>query len=125
MKEIKAASLDYGKRHESMAKAKYLEINPNCHFHECGLVVNNQLKFLGATPDGKICDNGKSGIVEIKCPFSARNMKIDSAVGELRDFYIEKYNDELRLKRYHEYYAQIHGQLMITGTEFCEFIVFT
>ena len=40
IKNIYAPSLDYGKRHESVAKGKYLEKNRENHFHECGFVVN-------------------------------------------------------------------------------------
>ena len=124
-KEISAAPLDYGKRHEKSAKAKYLEIYKERHFHECGLVVNKNFMFLGATPDGILCDNGQSGIVEIKCPYTARNMKLTDACDEIRDFYLDNDDGQLKLKKDHEYYAQIQGQLMITGCDFCEFIVFT
>ena len=125
IKNIYAPSLDYGKRHESVAKGKYLEKNRENHFHECGFVVNKSFSFLGATPDGKLCDHGKSGIVEIKCPFSARNMKVDVACVEIRDFFMETVNGMVQLKTGHDYYAQVQGQLMITGAEFCEFIVYT
>jgi len=125
IKDIYAPSLDYGKRHESVAKGKYLEKNHENHFHECGFVVNKSFSFLGATPDGKLCDHGKSGIVEIKCPFSARNMKVDVACVEIRDFFMETVNGKVQLKTGHDYYAQVQGQLMITGAEFCEFIVYT
>ncbi|WAR11714.1 hypothetical protein MAR_025894 [Mya arenaria] len=37
---------------------------------------SNTFSFLGATSDAIVCDNGESGIVEIKCPYSARNMTI-------------------------------------------------
>lgn len=124
-KQIKAESLEYGKRHETNAKAKYLQIYNDRHFHECGFVVNKLFKFLGATPDGKLCDNGNSGVVEIKCPFSARNMTIQTACDEITNFYIETIDGKMRLRRDHEYYAQVQGQLMITGSDFCEFIVFT
>lgn len=123
---IKANSLDYGKRHENTAKDKYLEKYPSRHFHKCGFVVNNDFSFIGATPDGKLCDNGQSGIVEIKCPYSARNLMISQACETLVDFYLQK--DEsgtISLRTNHEYYMQIQGQLMITGCKFCEFIVFT
>ncbi|VDI62477.1 Hypothetical predicted protein [Mytilus galloprovincialis] len=76
-KQISAAPLDYGKRHEKSAKAKYLIEYKDRHYHECGLVVNKNFMFLGASPDGILCDNGQSGIVEIKCPYTARNMKTE------------------------------------------------
>ena len=124
-KEIHAAPVDYGKRHESVAKGKYLEKYKERHFHDCGFVVNKQFAFLGASPDGKICDDGKTGIIEIKCPFSARNMTVATACEELRDFFMLPVNDTFQLKRSHDYYAQVQGQLMVTGSEFCEFIVYT
>ena len=124
-KQITAPSLEYGKRHESEAKKGYMERHRNTHFHECGLVVNKNYAFLGATPDGKLCDNGQTGIVEIKCPFTARNMKISTACQDIADFCLENNNGEIKLKTNHDYYTQIQGQLMITGCDFCEFIVFT
>jgi hypothetical protein len=51
IKNIYAPSLDYGKRHESVAKGKYLEKNRENHFHECGFVVNKSFSFLGATQE--------------------------------------------------------------------------
>ena len=47
------------------------------------------------------------------------------ACEEVRDFYLDLDHDQLCLKKSHDYYAQIQGQLMITGCDFCEFIVFT
>ena len=39
---------------------------------------------------------------------------------------MEKINDkECRLKRDHEYYAQVQGQMGITGSKWCDFIVYT
>jgi hypothetical protein len=32
--------------------------------------------FLGATPDGKVCQNGQSGILEVKCPYVIRDWNI-------------------------------------------------
>ena len=86
-KPINAASLDYGKRHETCGKAKYLETYKGRHIHECGLVINPYFQFLGASPDGMPCDNGLTGIVEIKCPFTARNMNLVDACEDIKDFF--------------------------------------
>jgi hypothetical protein len=81
---------------------------------------------LGASPDGKICDNGSCGILEIKCPFTARNSTISDSCDKIHDFALEKSDGgSISLKKNHLYYAQVQGQLMITGAEFCEFVVFT
>ena len=126
-KSISAPSLDYGKRNESNAKAKYLETYPARHFHKCGLVINKEFCFLGATPDGIVCDDKRSGIAEVKCPYTARDYTVREASAKINNFCLEfdQTTQLLGLKKDHEYYAQVQGQLMITGTDFCDFIVYT
>ncbi|XP_078000273.1 uncharacterized protein LOC144452932 isoform X1 [Glandiceps talaboti] len=125
-KSITAASLEYGKRNELKAKSKYLEVHTCRHIHDCGLVVNTEFSFLGGTPDGKVCDHGKCGIMECKCPYCARNLTIDQAVNEVPNFMLHRGPDgEIVLKRTHPYFVQVQGQLMVTGAEFCDFVVFT
>ena len=63
-KSVKAMSLEYGKRNEQKAKEKYLSKYPSRHLHKTGLVVNNELSFLGASPDGLVCDGGQSGLIK-------------------------------------------------------------
>ena len=124
--EIHAPSLDYGRRHEAQAKAQYLKTFPSRHIHECGLVVNNEFSFLGASPDGKVCDSGLCGILEIKCPYTARNITIKEACKQIPRFMLDEHDSNgILLKRDHSYYCQIQGQLMITGADFCDFTVFT
>ena len=70
------------------------------HLHKCWLVVNSEFSFLGASRDCKLCDNGKYGIVDIKCPYSARNYTIAEACNLMTDFYVEKSADgSFSLKR--------------------------
>lgn len=126
-KSFSAPSVDYGRRNESKAKSKYLKKYPSRHFHECGLVINKEFMFLGATPDAKLCDeSGKRGIAEIKCPYCARNCTIREVCSK-HDFCLEiiEETNEISLTRNHEYYAQVQGQLMITGCDFCDFVVYT
>ena len=60
---IFANSVQYGKKKENSAKQAYLEKFPSRHIHDCGFVVNNEFSFLGASPDGKVCDGGKCGLL--------------------------------------------------------------
>ena len=121
---ISSPAMDYGRKHEKDGKVKYLETFPSRHIHECGLVIINEFNFLGASPDGKVCDNGETGILEVKCPYSARNLTIEEACA-LRGFYVKKNGNIMNLNTNHNYYAQIQGQLMITGCKFCDFVVYT
>ena len=104
-KSISAPSLDYGKRNESNAKAKYLETYPARHFHKCGLVINNEFCFLGATPDGIVCDDNRSGIAEVKCPYTARDYTVREASAKINNFCLEfdQTTQLLGLKKDHEY----------------------
>lgn len=125
-KSFQAPPVDYGRRNEIKAKSKYLKKYPSRHFYECGLVINKNFIFLGTTPDPKLCDeDGKRAIAEIKCPYRARNWTLREACRK-HDFCLEiiEETDEISLKRNHEYYSQLQGQLMITGYDFCDFIVY-
>ena len=72
---------------------------------KCGLVVNSEFAFLGASPDSKVCHDAVCGIIEIKCPFKARNMSVIEAVETLQpDFMLHKIADAtIALKQTHQY----------------------
>jgi hypothetical protein len=60
---------NYGKDHESIARAEFAEVIEK-EIGTCGFFVGqNKYFYLGATPDGLI---GDEALVEIKCPYSAR-----------------------------------------------------
>lgn len=124
-KEITATPLEYGKRNEPKAKAKYLEKFKSRHLHECGLVVNKEISFLGASPDGKVCSEGITGLIEVKCPYTARDMNISEAIEQIKDFMLKKHEDVINLDQMHNNYAQVQGQLMVSGSPFCDFVVYT
>ena len=82
---------------------------------------------MGATPDGIVCDKEVVGIIEIKCPYSARNLSIVESVRSLHvpNFCIVQTAEGLKLNEIHAYDCRIQEQLLITGAPFCDFIVFT
>ncbi|XP_062585783.1 uncharacterized protein LOC134247430 [Saccostrea cucullata] len=123
-KSFSSEATSYGKCHENVAKQKLMERHQNIHIHDCGLVINPLFSFLAATPDGKICLDGQTGVLEIKCPFSVRNLLISEAV-QLPNFCLQASGDSYQLKKNHDYFFQIQGQLMVTGTSFCIFVVYT
>lgn len=66
-------------------------------------------------------------IVEIKCPYTARDYTIKEALDKLDNFCLQMDSTTrlLCLKKDHEYYAQVQGQLMVTGCDSCDFVVYT
>ncbi|KAI4873696.1 hypothetical protein NFI96_007229, partial [Prochilodus magdalenae] len=74
--------------------------------------------WMGSSPDGLVYDpteNPQYGLVEVKCP----NVKsyVDCS-------YLEAKHGTLQLKHHHNYYWQIQGQMLITGMDWCDFVVF-
>ena len=70
---------------------------------ESGLHVWKDYPFLAASPDGIVHENGETGLVEIKCPYSLRI-----------------YN---QIPEY--YYDQIQGIMGILNCNWCDFVVWT
>ncbi|KAE8741831.1 hypothetical protein FOCC_FOCC012640 [Frankliniella occidentalis] len=63
------------------------------------------------------------GIGEVECPYASRN----SPVGPEFQDYLEYADDGItcKLKEKHQYYTPVQGQLLVTGRDFCYFVVFT
>jgi len=49
------------------------------HTHDIGQVFNPLFPYLGASPDGKVCDKSTTGIIEIKCPYTVRDKTLQEA----------------------------------------------
>ena len=108
--------LRYGK--ESEKKAIY-DLNTflsdeGLHVEECGLFVDLHKGYLAASPDGTV---GKDGLVEVKCPHICRDNSIEDLAKQDHSFCLEFdfMEDKLRLKRNHNYYYQVQGQLHIAN----------
>ena len=106
-------------------------INWNIDIRETGLVLQPKLFWLAASRDDLV--SGKSnedvqqiGLIEIKCPKSKKNSKINDLVHG-QSFYV-KYEDGVPvLKRDHPngYYTQIQMAMGLSQITFCDFIVYT
>ena len=73
---IDTAAMKYGRENEKIAM-KELAQKLNKEIKPCGLFIDIENPFLGASPDGLIEDNG---LVEIKCPMSAENLTAEEAI---------------------------------------------
>ena len=85
------------------------------------------LHNLAATPDRKVIDFGCSQpfrILEVKCPSTKSYVTALNACASPK-FCCEHEGEQRRLKTNHECYAQVQGQLGITGASWCDFVVYT
>ena len=96
---------------------KYL--NKNFRVYDNGLAVNPSHPYLGATPDGKVFDPMSAspfGLLEIKCPYAWRNHTMEAACDDVNfpcsivDGVPKLWTDDKQ-----GYYAQIQGQLALSG----------
>lgn len=116
-----SAATDYGKIHETFA-VKEFEDMYGLKVTKCGLFVDPVHFYLGASPDGIIDDES---IMEVKCPASIQSMSPEEGIiaGKINFATIE--NGELKLKRNHNYYYQVQGQMVITRRTFCYFVIWS
>ena len=109
----------HGRKQEKKALAK-LEEKCGLTIAQCGLMIHTDMPYLAATPDG-ITDNV---VVEVKCPYKGRKKKIIKSA-KYFPFLDTDEDNKLILKKNHNYYAQVQGQLLIAKKEVCIFVIYT
>jgi len=107
-------AIRWGAQNENFARDQYANLVSADHNNfTCNLTVlwiNPLYPHLGVNPDGVTsCSCHGQGVLEIKCPYSARNA--DFLTNKACNFL----TDAGYLNRKHHYYTQIQGQLMISG----------
>lgn len=85
----------------------------------CGLVVHPNAPWLGAIPDGLVYDPKETssfGLVHIQLVY------VKSFI-ECR--FLTCKDGVLLLKRAHRHYWQIQGEMMVTGTSWCDLVLYS
>lgn len=89
------------------------------NWYPCGLIVHPNAPWLGAIPDGLVYDpneHSKFGLVHAKC-ISCQSFTDCT--------FLICQNGVLQLKKDHSYYWHIQGEMMVTGTSWCDLLVFS
>ncbi|KAL1436274.1 hypothetical protein MTO96_049789 [Rhipicephalus appendiculatus] len=124
----RVAPIRYGISNEPMAAKRYEEVLENMGHDvtvvHCGLLVNPAFPWLGASPHRLVYDpaEGVYGVLEIKCPYSLREKKGDELANA--SFCSDLTESGPRLKREHYYYAQVVGQMGVSGLSWGDFVVY-
>jgi len=130
-KTVKDA-MNHGKQYEPVARKLYenvlnYQLHRCCTVRETGCVIQPNLPWLLASPDGLVVDPDGIGLIEIKCPKSKANHTFDEMLSD-KSFYVGKNNDgSLFLKKSHSYgyYSQIQMAMGLSCVQFCDFVVYT
>ncbi|XP_041932837.1 uncharacterized protein LOC121695788 [Alosa sapidissima] len=110
------ADMKRGAEMESEVAAEYSKL-VHVNYAPSGLVIHPTTPWLAASPDGVVYDpnaNPQFGLVEFKCP-NVKNF-VDCK-------YVKMENGSRKLKKSHAYYWQVQGQLLLTGMQWCDFVV--
>ena len=114
---VQTALMKRGLALEPVAIQEYARIK-NVSYWPSGCVIHPDAPWLGSSPDGVVFDPTEAppfGLVEVKCPYVKSN--VDCGLLHMQ-------SGALRLKSGHSYYWQVQGQLLITGMQWCDFVVF-
>ena len=138
-KQFTLPATEWGKTHESIAITEYVKYqhshgHPSLTVTPVGFHISLSHPYLGASPDGAVYDPSTAsepfGFVEVKCPYTARNMTPVEACSGPSFFCTLSHDsddssDTVLLCTSHQYYAQVQGQLAIGGRPWCDFVVYT
>ena len=101
---FRSSAVDWGRQNEAVARKEYAVKNDHVTISERGLhlMANG---FIGACPDGVLHDpsmplGSQQGLLEIKCPYSARHYTPLDACTSLETFFCQLSDTgDIRLKR--------------------------
>ena len=146
---LTVAPVIWGRDNESVARwqfiAKKSEQLTDFRFQSRGLMLHGEHSFIGASVDGLYTFYARPGdggffpefdtqdpadpvtrLLEIKCPFSIREVGVEAGAGRLR--YLERKNTktpEFTLKKRCAYYTQIQMYLAVYGLAVCTLVIWT
>ena len=111
-------AIAYGKEKEGFVRKK-LEKMYDFTIQQTGLVIDKKNTMLGCSPDGIV----DGTLVEIKCPYSAKDLTRDEAQASL-PYLVDHPTKGKAVKERSLYWWQVQGQLGITGLDYCYFVVY-
>ena len=132
-KPFSTNATEWGKENEPKALQEYVKNQLSTGHTDlvtcsAGFVVSEEHPFLGASPDAYVFDPSSPnqfGLVEVKCPYKYRDLHPEDAAQQT-DFCCKLSADKVvELKRKHQYFAQVQGQLAITERKWCDFVIYT
>ena len=120
-------SIRWGRENELKALHMYqhLHQHTNSSMERTGLWVSTVQPYIAASPDSLVsCSCCGSGCVEVKCPWTAREMTI-SEFAQTGSSFLALQERNYVLKKSHNYYAQVQVQMFCTGRDYCDFVTYT
>ena len=109
-------AMRHGIETEEDAASAYADITDH-NVYPCAIVINPSSPHLATSPDRRVYDPSLAdpwGLLEIKCP-------IKDTITEMP--YLKCLTGTYKLKKTHNYYHQVMGQILLTGAKWVDFFV--
>ena len=118
-------AIRWGVKHEARAIDEYVSLT-GAIVKPSGLWLYSN-RVMGASPDGLVFADTHAtapiGIIEVKCPYSMRNVSVVWDT-DWRD-HLRYLDCNSELKKNHDYYHQIQGTMYAVGVQWCDFVIWT
>ena len=88
----------HGHSLEPEARQLYINLHPDVTVKECGMFVDTEYGYLGASPDGIIEGTNNRTVLEIKCPKSS--LPVNAIARQDKNFFLATSDSTLHLKKY-------------------------
>ena len=127
---ISTSAIQWGKDNEPVASQQYSDTylrKQGWTVKECGIFISSH-GFLAASPDGLVCseDGTPVGTLEVKCPHTSRSMLVADACKKTTFCSeVDSLTTKINLKKTHNYYFQVQGQLACLNLPWCDFVIWT
>lgn len=110
------ASISHGKKNEKIA-FEQLSNQMKIDIRQCGLFLDENYPFLGATPDGVADDM----LIEVKCPIAPFKIGIDDAIqeGKMHFWKKDKKSGDIYVNKNSDWFLQAQGQMHICKYSKC------
>ena len=127
-------AIAHGRRYEDAARQDYVSAqhaigNTGLRVQPCGLLVHPGYSYISASPNGQVYDPNAAdphGLLEIKCPFGAYSSDLTPQEACASDALCSSLRGRTTtLKKSHQYYFQVQGQLGVSGVAWCDFVLWT
>lgn len=114
-------AIEWGVNNEGEAVSAFTK-HSGLQVKETGIWLDS-CGVIEASPDGLV---GDDCVLEVKCPYTQRNSGIDEAL-KAKNFCLEKAADgsAVCLRKNHDYWHQVQGQMFVTKRKCCFFVVWT
>ena len=99
----------------------------NLEVTTCGFYIHPEKGWLGSSPDGIVEHSSCKGLLELKCPYTKRDLLPEEAAKDPTFYCTISDDGKFKLKRTHKYYHQVQLQLYVTSDLYtwCDFCIYT